>query len=32
VKKTTPPVSVVGETDFLIIIGDASVIRSKANT
>lgn len=28
VKKTTPPVSVTGETDFVIIIGDASVVRS----
>ena len=31
VKTTTPPVSVVGETDFLIIIGDANVIRSKTS-
>lgn len=28
VKKTTPPVSVTGETDFVIIIGDASAVRS----
>ncbi|MGV9002294.1 MAG: LCP family protein [Candidatus Saccharimonadaceae bacterium] len=27
IKKTTPPVSVTGETDFVIIIGDASVVR-----
>lgn len=32
IKKTTPPVSVVGETDFLIIVGDASVIRSKTSS
>lgn len=31
VKTTTPPVSVVGETDFLIIIGDASVVRSQTS-
>ncbi len=31
VKTTTPPVSVVGETDFLIIIGDASVVRSNSS-
>jgi len=30
VKKTTPPVSVTGETDFVIIIGDASVVRSSS--
>lgn len=29
VKKTTPPVSVTGETDFVIIIGDASVVRNR---
>lgn len=27
VKTTTPPVSVTGETDFVVIIGDASVVR-----
>jgi LCP family protein required for cell wall assembly len=27
VKTTTPPVSVTGETDFVIIIGDSSVVR-----
>jgi hypothetical protein len=27
VKTTTPPVSVTGETDFVIIIGEASVVR-----
>jgi anionic cell wall polymer biosynthesis LytR-Cps2A-Psr (LCP) family protein len=30
VKTTTPPVTVTGETDFLIIIGDASVLRSSS--
>ena len=28
IKKSTPPASVTGETDFLIIIGDASAVRS----
>lgn len=28
VKTTTPPVSVTGETDFVVIIGDASVVRA----
>lgn len=27
-KKSTPPVSVVGESDFLIIVGNADVVRS----
>ena len=28
IKKSAPPASVTGETDFLIIIGDASAVRS----
>ncbi len=28
IKKTAPPVSVTGETDFVIIIGDAAAVRS----
>ena len=31
VKKTTPPTSVTGDTDFLIIIGNASAVRSTDN-
>lgn len=31
VKTTVPPVSVTGETDFVIIIGDATVVRPKTS-
>jgi hypothetical protein len=30
-KTTTPPVSVTGDTDFVVIIGDASVVRTNSN-
>ena len=30
-KTTTPPVSVTGDTDFVVIIGDASVVRANSN-